>query len=112
MTTRETRQAVPLGSLTSDLRTVSALCRQRMRSRGRSIHSWLMWADDSGNVYFSDADGTHASAVMDRRPDQVICVYQGEGVTTADILDDLQDAAARSRKTLGEVVERYCGAVA
>lgn len=63
MTTRETRQAVPLGSLTSDLRTVAALCRQRMRSRGRSIRSWLMWADDSGNVYFSDADDCATAAL-------------------------------------------------
>lgn len=103
-----TRKAVPIGSLSGDLKTVAALCRQRMRTRGGAVAEWLMWVDDNGEIYFSDSKGAYAAHVLETRLDQMICVYRGAGVTAKDILEDLQDAAERAGKTLGDVVSRYC----
>lgn len=102
---------IPLGSLSSDLKTVAALCKQRMRSKGRSNPEWLLWVDDHRLVYFSVLDGAHAQAVARLRTEWVVGVYRG-ATTAAMLLDDLRDEAARRPKTLASIAEHFCGEVA
>ena len=78
-----------------------------MRSRGSSVHEWLMWADDKGHIYFSDSNGTHASKVIMERPDQKICAYQGEAVKAEWIYEDLYDRARRAGLTLAQVAASF-----
>lgn len=104
-----TRKCVPIGSLRDNLGVLSRRCKERMRSRCRTVAEWLMWSDADHFVYFSDSSGTHAVSVTQKHADRVICRYRGTSVMAADIQDDLQDAFERSFKTLAQVVEKFVG---
>lgn len=90
------RRAVPIGHFRDDLSTVAAIAMNRIRNI--RIAEWLLWHDAHGNVYLGDLNSRTAQEVMLKNPDLRICNYRYTKeyrIKGADILDDLQDAAAR-----------------
>ncbi len=90
------RKDVPIGHLGSDLSTLAAIAINRIRNA--RVTDWLMWNDTHGDIYLSDFNSRAAQEVMLKNPQLRICNYRFTRlykIKGADILDDLQDAAAR-----------------
>jgi hypothetical protein len=90
------RKAVPIGTFRHDLAPIAAIAMNRIRSV--KVVEWILWHDTQGNIYLGDVNSRSAQEVLMKNPQLRICTYRITKlyrVTGSDILDDLQDAAAR-----------------
>jgi hypothetical protein len=90
------RRPVPIGDLRGDLSDIAIIAVSRIKSK--KSPEWLLWHDVFGNVYFGEFNSKSAQEVMNKHPELRICNYRYTKlykIKGADILDDLQDTAAR-----------------